>query len=54
MTNPGHIACYYCGRPLVCKCQEKDFIIEKIKDVLPLKEYDPSWHLTKGMENEED
>jgi len=43
MTNPGHIACYYCGRPLVCKCQEKDFMIEKIAEQLPLKEYKPEW-----------
>ena len=35
--------CYYCYKPIICKCQEKDFMIEKIKDVLPLKEYNPEW-----------
>lgn len=43
MTNPGHLTCYYCKQKFRCGCQEKDFMIEKIKDVLPLKEYNPEW-----------
>ena len=42
-TDGGHLTCYYCKQKFRCGCQEKDFMIEKIAEQLPLKEYKPEW-----------